>query len=64
MRTTRDTSKDGLRQTGYAITVMIALLAVFCLLTGDQWAAGTLALTAVVSIAAMEFLRRATSRRL
>lgn len=57
-------TRDGVRQTVYAITIAIALLAVFCLLTGDIWAAGTLALTAVLSLGAMEMLRRGFSRRL
>jgi hypothetical protein len=60
----RSATKDGMRQTGYTITVAIVLLALFCLLAGDQWAAGTLGLTAAVSVAAMEMLRKATSRRL
>ena len=57
-------SRDGMRQTGYAITIAIALLAVFCLLSGDSWAAGTLGLTAALSVGAMEMLRKGFSRRL
>lgn len=57
-------TRDGFRQTGYAITLAIVLLAVFCLLTGDQWAAATLAVAAVVAFGAIETLRRFTSRRL
>ena len=62
MRTTE--SRDGVRQTGYAITLAIVLLAVFCLLTGDRWAAGTLALAAAVTFVVVELLRKVTSRRL
>lgn len=57
-------TRDGFRQTGYAITLAIVLLAVFCLLTGDQWAAATLAVAAVAAFGAIETLRRFTSRRL
>jgi len=57
-------TRDGVRQTVYAITIAIVLLAVFCLLAGDKWAAGTLALTAALSLGGVEMLRKGSSRRL
>lgn len=60
----RRATKDGMRQTGYTITIAIVLLALFCLLTGDNWAAGTLAVTALVSVAGTEMLRKVISRRM
>jgi len=56
-------TKDGVRQTVYAFAIAITLLALFCLLTGDKWAAGTLALTAAFSFGAMEMRRKVASRR-
>ena len=57
-------TRDGVRQTGYAITIAIVLLALFCLLAGDKWAAATLALGGGLSMAVMEMLRKGLSRRL
>ena len=57
-------TKDETRQAGNAITLAVALLAVYCLLAGDEWAAGTLALAAAVLAVAVEMRRKMITRRL
>ena len=57
-------TRDETGQTGYAITLAVVLLAVYCLLTGAEWAAGTLALAAAALAGAVAMRRKMITRRL